>query len=182
MATKTMDYWRDYFRNTNCDIFEVIEYSIRVAASDCPKEFRLRRDSIAEVLYSSCRCAGCYHCAVSPHRDDHQFRCKNRGHGCKYEPVGSKESKVNRSSRDDDRGESNYNSSFYGGGGGEAEVPSDEIEALSDEVEEQSRAVEEVQRIKQILINSQYEVSDFFIQMGSSLYTAYWLVCLMSHC
>ncbi|XLS79140.1 hypothetical protein HN51_063365, partial [Arachis hypogaea] len=34
------------------DIFEIIDHVIMMAASDCPKEFRLRRDRIADMLFS----------------------------------------------------------------------------------------------------------------------------------
>ncbi|KAI7734843.1 hypothetical protein M8C21_025471, partial [Ambrosia artemisiifolia] len=46
-----MDYWRDYFRSANANIFEIIEGAIMLAASDCPKEFKLRRDGIAQTFY-----------------------------------------------------------------------------------------------------------------------------------
>ncbi|KVI03400.1 Transcription elongation factor, TFIIS/CRSP70, N-terminal, sub-type [Cynara cardunculus var. scolymus] len=45
-----MDYWREFFRTANADIFEIIEGAIMMAASDCPKEFRIRRDGIAQIL------------------------------------------------------------------------------------------------------------------------------------
>ncbi|KAI7739304.1 hypothetical protein M8C21_026639 [Ambrosia artemisiifolia] len=48
-----MDYWREYFRSANADIFEIIEGAIMLAASDCPKQFKVRRDNIAQILFSS---------------------------------------------------------------------------------------------------------------------------------
>ncbi|XP_024974622.1 probable mediator of RNA polymerase II transcription subunit 26b [Cynara cardunculus var. scolymus] len=56
-----MDYWREFFRTANADIFEIIEGAIMMAASDCPKEFRIRRDGIAQILFSCklIKCSGC---------------------------------------------------------------------------------------------------------------------------
>ncbi|KAK7853873.1 putative mediator of rna polymerase ii transcription subunit 26b [Quercus suber] len=57
----SLDYWKNYFRTVNSDIFEIIDYAIMVAASDCPKELKLRRDRMAERLFS-CKfswCSGC---------------------------------------------------------------------------------------------------------------------------
>ncbi|KAK8926617.1 putative mediator of RNA polymerase II transcription subunit 26b [Platanthera zijinensis] len=57
----SLDYWRRLFRSAEADIFEVIEKAIVVAAMDCPKEFRSRRDGIAEKLFSVpvSQCFGC---------------------------------------------------------------------------------------------------------------------------
>lgn len=56
-----LENWRDYFRRANSDIFDIIEHAIMVAASDCPKEFRVRREKIAELLFTCrlTRCLGC---------------------------------------------------------------------------------------------------------------------------
>ena len=54
MNKGSLDYWRNYFGAANSDIFGIIDHAIMVAASDCPKEFRLRRDGIAERLFSCC--------------------------------------------------------------------------------------------------------------------------------
>ncbi|PPD82738.1 hypothetical protein GOBAR_DD20321 [Gossypium barbadense] len=103
MAMKgwAIEQWRGYFRTANSDIFDIIDHAIMVAALDCPKEFRLRRDRIAEKLFT---------CKLT--------RCSGSG--------GSKESKAN-SSRDDplmNQIASNYS---YG----EAEALTDEIEEES---------------------------------------------------
>ena len=58
MKSWSLDEWRKYFGSANSDIFEIIEHAIIVAASDCPKEFRVRRDGIAERLFS-CRLTRC---------------------------------------------------------------------------------------------------------------------------
>lgn len=157
-------YWRNYFGTANSDIFDIIDHAIMVAASDCPKEFRLRRDRIAERLFSCrlTRCLGCHRVELAvpseggeedvkeEEEDDNDEGCKSSGFergGCGFEAGGSKESKVN-SSRDD-QGEMNMNQvSNYSYG---------DAEALTDEIEEQSQIVGEVLRIKEILFNSEDE-------------------------
>ncbi|XP_023527320.1 probable mediator of RNA polymerase II transcription subunit 26b isoform X1 [Cucurbita pepo subsp. pepo] len=155
MAAKSgsLDSWRNYFRNANSDIFSIIDYAILVAASDCPKEFKLRRDRIAEQLFSCrlTRCFGCDRVELAVVGDDSDggetgFKSDFAGDGCEFEGGGSKESKV-YSSRDD-AGEMNF-ISF-----GEAEA-----EALTDEIEQESQIVGEVLRIKEILNNFE-EASD----------------------
>ncbi|KAF8081146.1 hypothetical protein N665_0903s0027 [Sinapis alba] len=68
----SLDNWRDYFRRGDSDIFEIINHAIIVAAADFPKEFKSRRDGIAQVLFSSnvSRCIGCGHVAKLNDRDD----------------------------------------------------------------------------------------------------------------
>ncbi|XP_062111917.1 probable mediator of RNA polymerase II transcription subunit 26b [Humulus lupulus] len=158
MAKKSgsLDYWRNYFRTANSDIFDIIDHAIMVAASDCPKEFRLRRDRIAERLFSCriTRCFGCDHVELAvpggdddDDSDDGVFKSDFDRDGGEFEAGASKESKVN-SSRDD-RGEMNRNqvSNFSYG----------DAEALTDEIEEESQIVEEVFRIKEILQNCEEE-------------------------
>ncbi|KAG6694477.1 hypothetical protein I3843_09G050200 [Carya illinoinensis] len=160
MAKKSgsLEYWRNYFRTANSDIFDIIDHAIMVAASDCPKEFRLRRDRIAERLFSCrlTRCLGCDRVELAvpggeeEEEDDDGGGCKSSGFDrgrCEFEAGGSKESKVN-SSRDD-QGEMNMKRvSTYSYG---------DAEALTDEIEEESQIVEEVLRIKEILYNSEEE-------------------------
>ncbi|KAF8043694.1 hypothetical protein BT93_A1874 [Corymbia citriodora subsp. variegata] len=149
MESDSLDYWRHYFRTANCDIFDIIDRAIMVAASDCPKEFRLRRDRIAETLFT-CRLTRCLGCdrvelAVPSGDEDDGLKSGIAGEGCDFEAGGSKESKVN-SSRDGElfmNQESNYS---YG-----------EAEALTDEIEEESQIHEEVLRIKEILLNHDEE-------------------------
>ncbi|KAJ7976568.1 Transcription elongation factor [Quillaja saponaria] len=151
MKSGSLDYWRNYFRGANCDIFDIIDCAIMVAASDCPKEFRLRRDRIAEMLFS-CRlnrCLGCNRVELAVPADGEDGGCKS---GCdrdggEFESGASKESKVN-SSRDD-HGEMNMNQvSNYSYG---------DAEALTDEIEEQSQVFGEVLRIKEVLFNREEE-------------------------
>ncbi|KAI3701778.1 hypothetical protein L6452_27115 [Arctium lappa] len=48
-----MDEWSNNLKNNgNGDIFDLIEKAIMVAASDHPMEFRLKRDKIAQTLFS----------------------------------------------------------------------------------------------------------------------------------
>ncbi|KAI6696945.1 hypothetical protein NL676_017064 [Syzygium grande] len=151
MKSDSLDFWRHYFRNASCDIFDIIDRAIMVAASDCPKEFRLRRDRIAERLFTCrlTRCSGCQRVelAVPGGDEDDGLEGGIAGEGCDFEAGGSKESKVN-SSRDDHgelfmNQESNYS---YG-----------EAEALTDEMEKESQILAEVLRIKEILLNSDQE-------------------------
>lgn len=158
MAKKSgsLDYWRNYFRTANSDIFDIIDHAIMVAASDCPKEFRLRRDRIAERVFSCrlTRCSGCDKVELAVPIDDEEDDdggCKSAfdRDGGEFEAGASKESKVN-SSRDD-QAEMNTNQvSNYSYDG--------EAEALTDEIEEASQIVEEVLRIKDIFQNFEKEV------------------------
>ncbi|KAK7355334.1 hypothetical protein VNO80_14589 [Phaseolus coccineus] len=160
MNKGSLDYWRNYFGAANSDIFGIIDHAIMVAASDCPEEFRMRRDGIAERLFSCrlSRCLGCERVELAVSVDDDGGEggggCKSGfdGAGAEFESEAgaSKESKVN-SARDDDPGEMNTNRvSNYSYG---------EAEALTDEIEEESQYVEEVFRIKDVLLNCE-EASD----------------------
>ncbi|KAK8672041.1 hypothetical protein V6N13_110417 [Hibiscus sabdariffa] len=130
MESLTLEQWRDYFRTANSDIFDIIEHAIMVAALDCPKEFRLRREHIAEKLFTCnfTRCSGC-----------------DGARETNGETGGSKESNTNSSGDDPLLHQigSNYS---YG-----------EAEALTDEIEQESMIVGEVLRIKDILLNTQDE-------------------------
>ncbi|KAL4203336.1 hypothetical protein AMTRI_Chr01g103500 [Amborella trichopoda] len=135
MKARDLDDWREFFREAGSDIFSVIEYAITIAASDCPKEFRLRRDKIAERLYACklIRCGECDNVTVAMPGEERESGFEGGS--------GGKESKVNSSSDDVDRNRiSNYS---Y-----------DEAEALTEEIEEESEIVREVCRIKEVLSNS----------------------------
>lgn len=151
MKSGSLDYWRDFFRTANSDIFSIIDGAIMVAASDCPQEFRLRRDRIAERLFNCrmTRCTGCERVELAVNgAEDEDFKGSERD-GCELQ---AKESKVN-SSRDDDHGDINTNqTSNYSYG---------EVEALTDEIEEENQIIGGVSRIKQILFRSQDEVLSF---------------------
>uniref|UniRef100_A0A7N0VDH5 TFIIS N-terminal domain-containing protein n=1 Tax=Kalanchoe fedtschenkoi TaxID=63787 RepID=A0A7N0VDH5_KALFE len=66
------DTWRAYFQAAKCDIFEIIENGIRVAASDHPGEFRRRRGQMVEYMFSCrfCKCQGCEKCVNNSPVDD----------------------------------------------------------------------------------------------------------------
>ncbi|CAA6661965.1 unnamed protein product [Spirodela intermedia] len=133
-----LDYWRKYFRSANSDIFDVIEHAILVAASDCPQEFRVQRDRIAEKLFS-CQLARCHGCdrvkQQLPQESDDDAGC------------AEKESKVDgiASEREEDVNRAMRNYSY------------DEAEALTEEIEEETQAVREVFRIKETLSNKEHE-------------------------
>lgn len=128
-----MDYWRDYFRTSNGDLFETIEKAIIVAASDYPKEFRIRRDGIAQTLFSCklIKCSGCDKLELGfPADDEQQDDDDDDDH--KEVNVGNNNNQV-----------SNYS---YG-----------VAEALTDEIEEESQLFGEVMRIKEVVDNHQDE-------------------------
>ncbi|KAK3218077.1 hypothetical protein Dsin_012047 [Dipteronia sinensis] len=153
----SVDNWRNYFRTANGDIFDIIDHAIIVAALDCPKEFKIRRDRIAEKLFT-CKltmCSGCERVELAvpanefDEDEDEIIGCKRRD-GCDFaaEAGGSKESKVNSSREDDHHVNNNQIFSNYSFG---------EAEALTDEIEEESLVIGEVLRIKDIFLNSQDE-------------------------
>ncbi|KAF8395733.1 hypothetical protein HHK36_019684 [Tetracentron sinense] len=142
MAVKSgsLDYWRKYFRSANSNIFEVIEYAIIVAASDCPKEFKIMRDQIAERLFS---------CRLSNYLGfDHVKEEGDEGFESDFDGIGDDfVSKVNSST--DDHVEMKMNQV--------SNCSYDELEALTEEIEDESEIVGEVLRIEGILTNSQDE-------------------------
>lgn len=170
-------------RRKNSDIFDIIEQAIMVAAADCPNEFRVRRERIAELLFTCklTRCLGCDRVELAVSEVDNNNN-NNDGDGGKvnvkvvdkfhvvavdHDHVNGDAdadggSKVNSNTRenvfDDDDG--------HGGGGDdhvdmnvmmnhESNFSYDAAEALTDEIEEARELVEEVLRIKEILLNSQ---------------------------
>nr|GMC86024.1 probable mediator of RNA polymerase II transcription subunit 26B [Ipomoea batatas]GME19635.1 probable mediator of RNA polymerase II transcription subunit 26B [Ipomoea batatas] len=149
-SSETMDKWRDYFRSANSDIFGIIERAVMVAAMDCPKEFKLRRDRIAEMLFTckATRCSGCNNVELALPNEDDEVK-ETRKFGREFENGASKESKTSESL--DDRAEMEMNVkqvSNYSYG---------DAEALTDEIEEESLTVREVLRIKGILDNYEEE-------------------------
>ncbi|KAI3677968.1 hypothetical protein L6452_37242 [Arctium lappa] len=133
-----MDYWRDYFRSSNGDLFETIEKAIIVAASDYPKEFRIRRDGIAQTLFSCklIKCSGCHKLELGFTADDEQHDDDDDDdHHQKEVNVG----------HNNNNQVSNYS---YG-----------VAEALTDEIEEESQMFGEVMRIKEI-VNNHHDESE----------------------
>ncbi|GMH28319.1 hypothetical protein Nepgr_030162 [Nepenthes gracilis] len=155
MAAKSrdLDQWRDYFGKANSDVFDVIEHAIIVAASDCPKELRARRDRIAELLFSCglTRCTRCNGVESRLPRDDDvgsgRVKTDFDGNVSEINAAGIKESKA-KYNRDDQEELNVKQVSNYSYG---------EAEALTDEIEEENQTVGEVLRIKQILQNFEDE-------------------------
>ncbi|CAN4109326.1 unnamed protein product [Withania somnifera] len=163
-SSGNLEKWRDYFRTANSDIFDIIEYAVMVAAIDCPKEFKLRRDRIAEMLFT-CKLTMCFGCdkvelalpIVGKDDVDGKVKSKNEfvvvGGGSGSGGV-SKESKANSRVDHQDDVELNVNQvSNYSYG---------EAEALTEEIEEETQTFEEVMRIKDIIDNSQAESAELF--------------------
>ncbi|KAL0316740.1 UNVERIFIED_CONTAM: putative mediator of RNA polymerase II transcription subunitb [Sesamum radiatum] len=164
MATTpvSLDKWREYFRGANSDIFDIIEHAVMVAACDCPYDFKLKRDRIAEMLFT-CKFTKCFGCdrvelaVPNPDsvekRDDDDDKYRSgieAGGGSK----DTKESKVNDEHRTEivvmDVNQISNNS--YG-----------DVEVLTDEIEEESQILDEVLRIKAILDNRQEESCELLL-------------------
>ncbi|KOM49539.1 hypothetical protein LR48_Vigan08g036600 [Vigna angularis] len=107
MKSWSVDEWRDYFVSANSDIFEIIENAIIMAATDCSKEFRVKRDAIAERLFCSrlTRYAGCDRVELAARgvgKESNDEGCKNGVDRNEVEFAGaSKESKVNEGGDED---------------------------------------------------------------------------------
>lgn len=156
-SSGTLDKWRDYFRTASSDIFDIIEHAVMVAAADCPKEFKLRRDRIAEMLFT-CKVTRCFGCEkvelavpIAANDDEEKLKSKNE-FGGGLEAGASKESKTHSSI--DHHVEMNVNQvSNYSYG---------EAEALTEEIEEETQTFGEVMRIKDIIDNSQAESAELY--------------------
>lgn len=146
MKSGSLDQWRSYFRSSSSDIFDIIDSAIVVAATDCPKEFKLRRDGIAERLFSVMlnRCKDCEKVETPVTDNENDELCK-RGF---VRDGGSKESKVNCGREDNGVVEVNPNSNYTFG----------DAEALTDELEAESQLLTEVLRIKEVLNSYEDEV------------------------
>ncbi|KAL1531384.1 putative mediator of RNA polymerase II transcription subunit 26b isoform X2 [Salvia divinorum] len=146
----SLDKWRDYFRSASSDIFNIIEHAILIAASDCPYDFRLKRDRIAEMLFT-CKVVKCFGCDKVQLNGDGLDKSEDKLKS-EIDAGGSKdtkESKVNSSSRDyaDDHPEvMEMNTNHVA-----------EAEALTDEIEEESQFYGEVLRIKDVVDNFEEE-------------------------
>ncbi|KAL8041258.1 hypothetical protein ABFX02_10G153900 [Erythranthe guttata] len=164
-SVASLDKWREYFRSANSNIFGIIEHAIMVAASDCPYDFKLKRDRIAEMLFA-CKMTKCFGCdrielavpngVVLEKSEDDKYNKSGADAGGSKD---TKESKVNSSTRegdddddvddDVDGREMNVNHvSNYSYG---------DAEALTDEIEEESQLFGEVLRIKEIVDNYEDE-------------------------
>ncbi|XP_052172280.1 probable mediator of RNA polymerase II transcription subunit 26a [Diospyros lotus] len=181
----TLDEWRNYFRRSNFDIFDVIQYAIMVAASDSPQEFISRRDQIAQTLFSCkfVQCKGCDSVELGVAHGDEEGGCKSTGFH--KDACGINENQI-MNGRGDEQLEMNLNqrekekccksSGFHRGACGinenkimnrsrneQLEMNSNQLgidnhdadELLAKEIEGELLTVDEVLRIKQILDNSQ---------------------------
>lgn len=137
---ESVEKWRKFFKGAGTDICSLIEYAIMVAASDCPNEFRRRRDRIAQRLYSS-RFLRCCECDTVTLAEPHDDIIDDEGDEEGIKDCHDKDNdKVNSSTGEADGNRvSNYS---Y-----------DEAEALTEEIEEESQVLREVFRIKDILEN-----------------------------
>ncbi|CAN4109026.1 unnamed protein product [Withania somnifera] len=159
--------WRDYFGSTNLDIFDIIENAVMVAAIDHSNEFKLRRDRIAELLFTCKNTSSNLDCDkiefvipnadkvvpnvgkvefVVPKADELVPNGVDKGkRKCENEIVRALEGCDDKERRNDGNVNNINNVSYK------------EVEALSDEIEEEARIVEEVLRIKEIIDNNQNE-------------------------
>ncbi|KAL4587351.1 hypothetical protein LXL04_000220 [Taraxacum kok-saghyz] len=171
-----MDYWRGYFGSADADIFEIIEGAIMMAASDYPKEFRIRRDGIAQTLFS-CRLIKCSGCdkeelalPVHDNADDDDADDEGGKYKSKLSDVDGNWSKESRKviicSRnddddddededdDDDDNDHHRDVDVNEGNHHVSNYSYGDAEALTDEIEEESQMFDEVMRIKEIVDNS----------------------------
>ncbi|XP_073158061.1 probable mediator of RNA polymerase II transcription subunit 26b [Henckelia pumila] len=150
-ASVSLDTWRDFFRSSNSDIFNVIEHAIMVAACDYPYDFKLKRDRIAEMLFVSqmTKCSGCDRTEPSV------INCGGVENNNKSR-TGTEESKANNNGCGDEFDESrrravkaswNCDNNWSFG----------DAEALTDEIDEEFKVFDEVLRIKEILGNKDEE-------------------------
>lgn len=154
-AAVSLEKWRGYFRSASSDIFSIIEHAILVAASDCPYDFRLKRDRIAEMLFTckAIKCFGCDKVELAVPNGDGLGNSEDKLKS-EIDAGGSKESKVNSSSRDYDAEVMEMNTNHvvnYSDGDAEAE-------ALTDDIEAESHFYGEVLRIKDVVDNFEEEV------------------------
>ncbi|CAA0837405.1 Probable mediator of RNA polymerase II transcription subunit 26b [Striga hermonthica] len=171
----SLDKWRDYFRTANSDIFDIIEKAIMVAASDCPYDFKMKRDSIAELLFACkiTRCFGCERLELAvpgggcPEKSEDKYKSGVEAGGSK----DTKESKVNSSDiccneddddvDDDDCDDVNHREVMEMNVNRVRDDSYGDVEALNDEIEEESQFYGEVLRIKDVLDNHKDESDSF---------------------
>ncbi|KAL8037048.1 hypothetical protein ABFX02_11G014700 [Erythranthe guttata] len=158
-----LDKWRDYFRGANTDIFSIIEHAIMVAASDFPYDFKLKRDRIAEMLFTckSTKCFGCDRIELSVPPCAAVGSTKSGGGGdCDDNQLksGTTESKVNGAGNYDEDDDyhrevmvmnvNQISDNSYG---------DDDVVLLTDLIDEENQLFEEVIRIKEIIERSEQE-------------------------
>lgn len=147
------DYWRKFFDTANGDIFEVIHAAITVAVEDCPKEFKTRRDEIAEKLFT-CRLPRCLGCdGVEVKVDD------DEGDDVKGSSGDGKENNNNHNNNNNNNNKGSYSTNVLTpsdlNGNQVSCISYNEAEALTDIIEEERLIIEDVFRIKEVLLNSE---------------------------
>ncbi|KAH6785392.1 hypothetical protein C2S51_037847 [Perilla frutescens var. frutescens] len=143
----SLDTWRDYFRSSNSDIFSIIEHAIMVAAWDCPYDLKVKKDGIAEMLFT-CRMS------LKGIDGDEEFKTGVEAGGSK----DSKESKVNNScieEEDDHHIEVNAKNRV-----GDQEDYDHDHEI----VEESHEFVEEIIRIKKVIDESEGKSTEVLLE------------------
>ncbi|GER51918.1 transcription elongation factor family protein [Striga asiatica] len=171
-TSASLDKWREYFRTASSDIFDIIEKAIMVAASDCPYDFKLKRDRIAEVLFACkiTRCFGCEKLELAvpgggecPEKSEDKYKSGIEAGGSK----DTKESKVNSSNRDcddddddDDNDDDNNREVMEMNVNQVRDDSYGDVEALNDEIEEESQFYGEALRIKEVLDNYKDEATE----------------------
>lgn len=128
-----------------------------VAAVDCPKEFKIRRDKIAEMLFT-CKVTMCFGCEkvelalpiAAANEDEGKLKSKNNEFGVSKESKAN--SSINMNHHDVEVNVNQVSNYSYG-----------EAEALTEEIEEETQTFGEVKRIKDIVDNNKAEVHFFYL-------------------
>ncbi|KAI3940582.1 hypothetical protein MKW92_001353 [Papaver armeniacum] len=132
MKPEELERWRKYFASAKgSDIFDILNYGIIVAAIDCPMEFRIRRDQIAETLYS---CGSMKKCCFLSEGDAN----------CEYKSGSNTTVACVEENKDDCRVKSES-----------IDHECDEKEMNRNDPFCESQTVEEVLKIKEVLLDSQ---------------------------
>ncbi|KAK6149021.1 hypothetical protein DH2020_016546 [Rehmannia glutinosa] len=157
-TSSSLDKWREYFRSANSDIFDIIEHAIMVAASDCPYDFKLKRDRIAETLFACkvTKCFGCDRVELAVPNGDGLDKSEDK-YKSGIEAGGSKDTKESKVNDDDDDDDDNHREVMEMNVNHVSNDSYGDVEALTDEIEEESQFYEEVLRIKEILDNYEEE-------------------------
>ncbi|MCL7043698.1 hypothetical protein MKW94_023762 [Papaver nudicaule] len=131
MKPEELERWRKYFASAKgSDIFEVLNYGILVAATDFPMEFRIRRDRIAETLYS---CGPMRKCCFASEEDAN----------CEYKSGSNTTVACVEENEDDGRVKYESIHEF------------DEMDMNRNDPFCEKQTVEEVLKIKEVLLDSQ---------------------------
>lgn len=166
-SRNNLDKWRNYFRNCNSNIFDIIENGIKVAALDSPQEFKSKRDRIAEILYTSnfsnlLKCVEC----------DKEELCTQAAEKKVEEVSGGRKDGTDDIGGDDlkapEKKKTNHPSAEASVNSVENIVSYKDAEALTAKIDEEAHTFGQVLKIKKILENHKNEVS--LIHLFSILY------------